>query len=90
MLNISSRIAAARGLPSLGSPLPLEEGLEALAVAEMERGTRWESVLLLGSPDAIAAGRQWHQCAWKLEWFARGKLEGAEAYKDAWESEWNN
>jgi hypothetical protein len=84
MISIAHRIAAARGLPSDGNPLSPEEGLELLAKAEMERGSRWESVLLLGSSATISAGREWHQCAWTLEWFARGKLNGPEAYKDAY------
>ena len=81
MISISNRIAAARGLPSDGNLLSSEEGLELLAKAEMERGSRWESVLLLGSSATIRAGREWHQCAWTLEWFARGKLDGWERIK---------
>ena len=69
---LSYRIAATRGYPAGALPVDLDEGLAALAQAENERATTWESVLLLGSPAAVDAGRRWHETVWKLSWVARG------------------
>ncbi|GAA4005429.1 hypothetical protein GCM10022247_28500 [Allokutzneria multivorans] len=70
---LSYRLAAARGYPAGAQPIDLDEGLKALAEAEIERTVKWESVLLLGSPEAVAAGRSWHETIWKLSWVARGQ-----------------
>jgi hypothetical protein len=59
-----------------------EEDLIALGAASVERSARWEAVLLLGTRDTIAAARAWHECVWRLEWFARGKLND----QDEWET----
>lgn len=84
MTHISSRIIASRGLPSVTSPLSSKEGLELLGKTEMERSSRWESVLLLGGSDVILAAREWHECVWTLERFARGELDGADEYEEAY------
>jgi hypothetical protein len=83
MTYITSRIVASRGMPTSASPLSVDEGLEILEKAEMERSSRWELVLLLGGSATIVAGSEWHDCVWTLERFARSMLDGAEAYKDA-------
>ena len=82
-VTVAQRICAGLNLPSTGYALHQEEGLPALAAAEGEASHKWEYVLMLGSPDVIAAGREWRHAGWRLEWFARGRLEGAEAYGKA-------
>jgi hypothetical protein len=78
MINIAGRIAAGRGL--LGNDLeplaPTQENLDLLAAAENERARQWETVLLLGHPQTVAAGRNWHEHAWRLEAYARALLTG--------------
>ena len=79
---LSSRIAAGRGFPhSVDKLEPKEEAMEALEEADGARARAWESVLLLGEPQTIAAARAWHEAAWRLMWFARGRLTAA----DQWE-----
>src|SRR5262245_36781074 len=56
IINIAMRVAAARGLGGAGEPLtPTPENLDLLAAAEAERGNAWETVLLLGRPETVAA-----------------------------------
>ena len=78
MINIAGRIAAGRGL--LGNDLeplaPTQENLDLLAAAENERARQWETVLLLGHPQTVAADRNWHEHAWRLEAYARALLTG--------------
>jgi hypothetical protein len=77
MINISMRVAAARGMGGAGEPLaPTPENLDLLAAAEAERGDAWETVLLLGRPETVAAARDWHNQVWRLEWYARGLIKG--------------
>jgi hypothetical protein len=40
-------------------------------------------MLLLGSPDVIAAAERWRHAAWNLEWFARGLRDGASEFSQA-------
>jgi hypothetical protein len=80
LIQASLRLAATQGFPSNAHPIDKEEGLAALAEAETDRAQKWETVLLLGDPDTIAAARSWHEYAWKLDWFARGKLTGDNEY----------
>jgi hypothetical protein len=76
MINIAGRIAAGKGLT--GSDLeplaPTQENLDLLAAAENERARQWETVLLLGHSQTVAAGRNWHEHAWRLEAYARALL----------------
>lgn len=71
-ITISDRICVDLGLPSTGQPLDSVVGLSTLADAEQDVSLKWEHVLMLGSPAAIAAARDWRHSAWHLEWFARG------------------
>ncbi len=71
-ITISDRICVDLGLPSTGQPLDRVAGLSALADAEQDVSAKWEHVLMLGSPAAITAARDWRHSAWHLEWFARG------------------
>jgi hypothetical protein len=50
-----------------------EAVLTALAKLTDERTAKWESVLLLGNPETIAAARVWHRRIWQAERFARGE-----------------
>ncbi|WP_253808223.1 hypothetical protein [Nocardia amikacinitolerans] len=59
------RLSATRGYPATAQPIDLEEGLAALATVDSERTVKWEAVLLLGSPRAVAAARSWHEAAWR-------------------------
>jgi hypothetical protein len=77
MISLASRIAAARGIVVNHEPLPpIEENLELLTSAGVTRAIAWETVLLLGHPDTVAAARNWHETVWRLEGFARGRVAG--------------
>jgi hypothetical protein len=80
---LACRVAAARGFDHSAVPLPPEDGLPALAEAEDQRGARWESVLLLGTPETVAAARDWHQAVHRLDWFARGRLTNSSEWRPA-------
>jgi hypothetical protein len=80
VINLAWRVAATRGLPSTGQPIDINDGLKQLSIAEDERGARWETVLMLGDAETIAAARTWHECAWKLGWFARGKYSNPDQF----------
>lgn len=78
-VQVSFRLAAARGYPATAQPIDTDEGLRLLAEAEAEKTIKWEAVLLLGSPEAVAAAREWNRAAWELGWPARGHaIEHAE------------
>jgi hypothetical protein len=80
MIYIAGRIAAGRGLGSDAEPLePTQENLDLLASAEAERARQWETVLLVGHPQTVAAGRNWHEHAWRLEWYARARITGSKS-----------
>jgi hypothetical protein len=81
MISLAWRVSAARGLPSSGQPMEIEEGLRMISDAEDDRGRKWESVLMLGDGATISAARKWHECAWKLEWFARGKYTDPDDFR---------
>lgn len=63
---LAYRLAATQGYRTKSHPIDLEEGERELADASSRRTVKWESVLLLGSPAAVAAGRKWHEAAWEL------------------------
>lgn len=72
-VQIAYRMAATQGYPTAADPIDLEVGAQALTDANVDRSVRWETVLLLGSPSAVQAGRAWHQAAWKYSWVVRGQ-----------------
>jgi hypothetical protein len=83
IIRISQRMAAGRGIGNSSQPLgPTQENLELLDSAGAARTNMWETVLLLGHPDTVAAARHWHETAWRLEWYARGLITGE---YDDWE-----
>lgn len=49
------------------------EALAELGRLKVERTATWESVLLLGHPETIAAARTWHREVWQVERFALGQ-----------------
>ena len=63
MISISSRIVAGRRISNepYEALSPSEENLELLASAGAKRAIAWETVLLLGHPDTVAAARNWHE-----------------------------
>jgi len=81
LFQIAMRIAAHRGLPVTGEPLTPEAGKEVLAQAELDRATKFETVLLLGEPSVIIAARRWHSAAWKIDWYARDLIEDTDSFE---------
>ena len=80
---IAQRIAAGRGLSTDSEPLaPTQVSLDLLEATEAERASQWETVLLLGHPATVAAARDWHEHAWRLQAYARALLTGSAS---AWE-----
>lgn len=63
-LEVLFRRASERGLPNLTTPADEPLAPNALADAEAERTVKWEQVLLLGSPETIAAARRWHMAVY--------------------------
>lgn len=57
------RVAANMGLDSVAHPLPRSVGLPRIEEAEDERASRFEGVLLLGTPSTVAVARKWHRAA---------------------------
>ncbi|MEO3774559.1 hypothetical protein [Micromonospora sp. B9E7] len=80
---LSNRIAAGRGLHAQTPSLSPEDGLPQLEAAAAQRERDWEHVLLLGDPATVEAARTWHRSVWRMEWYAHGWIEGADA--DGWE-----
>jgi hypothetical protein len=83
MTDIARAIAAHRGLDDLAEPLPPEVGISQLVAAELDRSAKWESVLMVGDSAVVEAGQRWKQCVWRLEWFARGRLDGRSEWDHA-------
>jgi hypothetical protein len=67
------RAAELGRLDGAGAPAAYSEALSELDKLTDERTAKWESVLLLGHPRTIAAGRDWHRRVWQAERFARGE-----------------
>ncbi|MFI6313228.1 hypothetical protein ACIBEK_24270 [Nocardia fusca] len=70
---ITFRLSAGRGYPTISQPLDTDIGYQRLADAEAQRAVVWEAVLLLGSPAAVAAAREWHDELVELGHIARGR-----------------
>lgn len=77
---LSYRLAAARGYPASVQPIEIDEGLRAMAEADADKSIKWESLLLLGSPEAVTAARSWTQAAWQLSYVAGGQAIDHEAF----------
>jgi hypothetical protein len=71
-IHISRRLCAELGLPSSTQPIGRTDGLELLSAASHDTDLKWERLLMLGTPPAIKAASAWRECAWHMEWLARG------------------
>jgi hypothetical protein len=82
-MSIAWRICAVPelDLPSSGQPLDPAVGLPALAATEEDLSTKFERLLMLGSPEAVMAAREWREIAWELEKFARGIKHDRKEYE---------
>lgn len=67
--DVCQQLSAANGYPADRRPIDRDAGLRAYAEADAERTLKWEAVLLLGSPAAIAAARQWQKAIWEFRYF---------------------
>ena len=76
----SMRVAAMRSRQADGDLADYTEALAALSVLTDERTAKWESVLLLGNPQTVAAARTWHRRVWQVERFARGERTDTEQW----------
>lgn len=74
------RIANSRMQSGPGESADYEESLAQLGALTDERTAKWETVLLLGSPEAITAARIWHRRVWQVELFARGMRTDIDEY----------
>lgn len=84
VFTVATRIAAGRGLVYAADPLmPGEESASALSDGETRRARAWESVLLLGAPETVEAGRAWWHEVWRFVWFARGWLDDPQQWEAA-------
>jgi hypothetical protein len=45
----------------------------------MARSSSYETVALLGAPPVVAAARELNRAVWRLDWYARGLLNDADA-----------
>jgi hypothetical protein len=73
---LASRIAADRGLDDHAEPLDPSEGLPLLAEADAARATTYETLVLLGDTETIAKAQALHRQVWRMEWYARARLQG--------------
>jgi hypothetical protein len=83
MRAIARRILHDTGIDaSLPVGLTKEEGLPLLGEAEANRSVSAELVLLVGSKEVIDALHVLNRAVWRIEWFARGLIDNADA--EAW------
>jgi len=68
----SMRIASNSNRTTAKEIADYQQALSGLERATLERTAKWESVLLLGNPDTVAAARAWHRSVWKLQDIAHG------------------
>lgn len=81
-LEVLFRHAAERGLPNLTTPADEPLAPNALAGAEAERTVKWEQVLLLGSPETIAAARCWHMAVYDFGFMVLEETPSQESFLD--------
>jgi hypothetical protein len=70
---LSGRIANSRGLGPVTEQVDTADALSELARLRSERAAKWEQVLLLGSPETVAAAREWHRLVWDMHPFLHGE-----------------
>ncbi|MEU6074012.1 hypothetical protein [Micromonospora sp. NPDC047074] len=73
VISIAVRLAAKRGVYEDDFWFAGEVGEADLLVAEEERTTRWEAVLMLGDDEVVASARQWHDATFRLMRLALGQ-----------------
>lgn len=78
MIMISSRLVEAKGVPAGVSPIDEANGMALLDQVELDRSSKFEGVLLLGSTEAIAAAQKVNEAAWLACDVASGRRELAE------------
>lgn len=83
-VRLCRRIAETKNLLTTGQPIELDSGFAAIAEAETERAIKWETVLLLGEPATISAGRAWHEQVWRLEAILRKEDQDESLFVDAY------
>jgi hypothetical protein len=74
------RIANSRMRGDPSESIDHDRALAELGKLADERAAKWETVLLLGNPETIAAARTWHRDVWQVEFFARGERTDADQY----------
>ncbi|MGN9811537.1 hypothetical protein ACTMSW_19545 [Micromonospora sp. BQ11] len=69
---IALRMTAADRPASRSHRIDREVGVAMLAEADVRRTLVWESMLLLGDEQTVAAARTWRDAVWQVEHCARG------------------
>jgi hypothetical protein len=77
MARLAGQASGARGFNDLAVEVDLDVALKALDEAETRRAVAFERVALLGEDQTIKAGHRLNEVLWKMEWFARGLVEGS-------------
>jgi len=75
------RVAAQLGSDPHPHPLPLDEADVRLGEASEARDLAWETVLLLGSPEAVDAAREWSVAVAEMEQAVRAERHDSEGWK---------
>jgi hypothetical protein len=75
MRTIAQRMAAGVGLDDQAAPLERAVSSDALAQADADRSAAYEMVALTGSCETLAAAHILNRALWRLDWFARGRLD---------------
>jgi hypothetical protein len=68
----SRSILGGLGLSPTLTPITREEGLPLLALEENSRSEKLEAVMMIGSPEVVAAARKWHEISWTFHHWASG------------------
>jgi hypothetical protein len=83
MASLAGKASGARGFNDRAVKADLDTVLKALNEVETRRGVAFERVALLGEDQTIKAGHRLNEALWKMEWFARGLIEGS---PEKWEA----
>ncbi|MBT2234989.1 hypothetical protein [Nonomuraea sp. NEAU-A123] len=77
MARVAGQLVRARGWDNLAADVDREAGLMALDGFESARTSTYERVVLLSTQDCIDAADMLNAAVWRLEWIARGAVDGA-------------
>lgn len=83
---VAMRMAAKRGNCPHASPLAADDGSRLLGEALQARESAWENLLLIGRPEIISAGTEWHLAVWSLEHFAQSQDVSPERWDELWKN----